>query len=117
MHWRFDIFPTSHPSAHQKTAEISRFASNKKYDDKGNFTGYYWAPKHYTAGDRGKKLKYNPAGDLGKLSYLWGGNKVAKPDKSTEKQTLEATQENARVTEQTSKQQIKLLRDILKKLP
>ena len=100
-----------------KIAGITRFASNKKYDDKGNFTGYYWTPKQYTADDRAKKLKYNPAGDLGKLSYLWGGNKVAKPDKSTEKQTLEATQENARVTEQTSKQQIKLLRDILKKLP
>ena len=42
---------------------------------------------------------------------------MQKQDKSTEKQTLEATQENARVTEQTSKQQIKLLRDILKKLP
>ena len=100
-----------------KIAGIVRFASNKKYDDKGNFTGYYWAPKQYTAADRGTKLRYNPAGNLGKLSYLWGGNKVAKPDKSTEKQTLEATQENARIAEQSSKQQIKLLREILKKLP
>ena len=99
-----------------KIVGITRFASNKKYDDKGNFTGYYWTPKQYTAADRGTKLRYNPAGNLGKMSYLWGGNRVDKPDKSTEKQTLEATQENARIAEQSSKQQIKLLREILKKL-
>lgn len=109
------IFPISHPSAHQKIAEITRFASNKKYDDKGNFTGYYWSPKQYTQDDRGTKLRYNPAGNLGKMSYLWGGIRVDKPDKSTEKQTLEATQETARILEQSSKQQIKLLREILKK--
>ena len=40
---------------------------------------------------------------------------MQKQDKSTEKQTLEATQETARIIEQTSKQQIKLLREILKK--
>ncbi len=49
------------------------------------------------------------------MSYLWGGIRVDKPDKSTEKQTLEATQETARILEQSSKQQIKLLREILKK--
>ena len=112
-----------------KIAGITRFASNKKYDDKGNFTGYYWSPKHYTADDRREeapdtidppkdwkdKLQRGLAKGLGTLSAVTGGNKPAKPDKSTEKQTLEATQENARILEQSSKQQIKLLREILKK--
>ena len=111
-----------------KIAGITRFASNKKYDDKGNFTGYYWTPKHYTQDDRGRsvnieggtpgeKFRRGLAKGLSTLSAVTGGNKPAKPDKSTEKQTLEATQENARIAEQSSKQQIKLLREILKKLP
>ena len=109
-----------------KIAGITRFASNKKYDDKGNFTGYYWAPKHYTqddrgvavdieGGTRGERFKRGLAKGLSTLSAVTGGNKPAKPDKSTEKQTLEATQETARILEQSSKQQIKLLREILKK--
>ena len=109
-----------------KIAGITRFASNKKYDDKGNFTGYYWTPKHYTQDDRGRsvnieggtpgeKFRRGLAKGLSTLSAVTGGNKPAKPDKSTEKQTLEATQETARILEQSSKQQIKLLREILKK--
>ena len=110
-----------------KISGITRFASNKKYDDKGNFIGYYWAPKHYTADDRGKavdieedydkKFKRGVLTGLSRFAAVTGGNKIQKPDKSTEKQTLEATQENARIAEQSSKQQIKLLREILKKLP
>lgn len=109
-----------------KIAGITRFASNKKYDDKGNFTGYYWSPKQYTqddrgvavdieGGTRGERFKRGLAKGLSTLSAVTGGNKPAKPDKSTEKQTLEATQETARILEQSSKQQIKLLREILKK--
>lgn len=109
-----------------KIAGITRFASNKKYDDKGNFTGYYWTPKHFTqddrgvavdieGGTRGERFKRGLAKGLSTLSAVTGGNKPAKPDKSTEKQTLEATQETARILEQSSKQQIKLLREILKK--
>ena len=64
-----------------------------------------------------KKFRRGLAKGLSTLSAVTGGNKPAKPDKSTEKQTLEATQENARIAEQSSKQQIKLLREILKKLP
>ena len=108
-----------------KISGITRFASNKKYDDKGNFIGYYWAPKHYTADDRGKavdieegydkKFKRGVLTGLSRFAAVTGGNKMQKQDKSTEKQTLEATQETARIIEQTSKQQIKLLREILKK--
>ena len=109
-----------------KIVGITRFASNKKYDDKGNFAGYYWTPKHYTqddrgvavdieGGTRGERFKRGLAKGLSTLSAVTGGNKIQKPDKSTEKQTLEATQETARIIEQSSKMQIKLLRDILKK--
>lgn len=40
-----------------KIAEISRFASNKKYDEKGNVVGQYWKTKTYDdtySHDRGK---------------------------------------------------------------
>ena len=108
-----------------KIAGITRAASNKKYDDKGNVTGQYWGTKVYDNGTlqpdgtikpsnartmKQRRLNRTKA-DIGPLALLGGNAAVAKEDSKDEKAL-----QSARNTENEAKQQTKLLREILKRV-
>ena len=109
-----------------KIAGITRAASNKKYDDKGNVTGQYWGTKVYDNGTlqpdgtikpseartmKQRRLNRATTSALGPLSLIGGNAAVAKEDSKDEKAL-----QSARNTENEAKQQTKLLREILKRV-